>query len=164
MQPVPIIVDGHNLIPKMPGLSLSAVDDEMRLVDVLQEYCRRQRKQIEVYFDNSPPGGVRARNLGLVVAKFVRQGMTADQAIGEKLKRLGKAARNWTVVSSDQAVRAAARAAQARSLSSEVFAGMVLESMENTRKDSGENPDVALPGDEVDEWMRLFRERKDKSD
>jgi predicted RNA-binding protein with PIN domain len=164
MIPVPFIVDGHNLIPKMPGLSLSATDDEMRLVEVLQEYCRIQRKQVEVYFDNAPPGGVRARNFGLVIARFVRQGSTADQAIAEKLKRLGSAARNWTVVSSDLAVRSSARSAQARYLSSEAFASMILQSLDETGKDVGENPEAKVDSDEVDEWLRLFKSGRDNSD
>ena len=71
---MPYIIDGHNLIPKIPGLSLQEMDDEQHLLEMLQEFCRRQRKQVEVFFDNAPPGGVRARNLGLVTARFVRQG------------------------------------------------------------------------------------------
>ena len=102
---MPFLIDGHNLIPKIPGLNLQALDDEEQLIKLLQEYCRRQRKQVEVFFDNAPPGGVRARNFGLVIARFVRQGSTADQAIRERLTRLGRLARNWTVVSSDLAVQ-----------------------------------------------------------
>src|SRR5512137_1181649 len=100
---MPYLVDGHNLIPKIPGLNLQALDDEEQLIQLLQEYCRRERKQVEVFFDNAPPGGVRARTFGLVTARFVRQGSTADQAIRERLVRLGRLARNWTVVSSDLA-------------------------------------------------------------
>ncbi len=111
---MPFLIDGHNLIPKIPGLNLQALDDEEQLIKLLQEYCRRQRKQVEVFFDNAPPGGVRARNFGLVIARFVRQGTTADQAIRERLTRLGRLARNWTVVSSDLTVQSWARAAQAR--------------------------------------------------
>ncbi len=106
---MPYLIDGHNLIPKIPGLSLQAEDDEQQLITLLLEFCRLQRKQVEVYFDNAPPGGVRARNFGNVIARFVRQGSTADQAIRQRLERLGRAARNWTVVSSDLAVQTEAR-------------------------------------------------------
>src|SRR5512144_1363588 len=111
---MPYIIDGHNLIPKVPSLSLQEMDDEQHLVEMLQEFCRRQHKQVEVFFDNAPPGGVRARNLGQVTARFIRQGASADDAIRKRLVNLGRAARNWTVVSSDKTVQAEARAVQAQ--------------------------------------------------
>ena len=86
---MPYIIDGHNLIPKIPGLSLQDLDDEIQLVKMLQEFCRINRKQVEVFFDNAPPGQPVARNYGSVVARFVREGGTADRAIHNKLKRLG---------------------------------------------------------------------------
>src|SRR4030066_2207710 len=119
---MPLIIDGHNLIPKIPGLTLQAIDDETQLVELLGEYCRRSRRQVEVFFDNAPPGVPRARSFGRVTARFVRAGGPADQSIREKLVRLGKAARNWTVVSSDHQIQAAARAARATVLSAEAFA------------------------------------------
>lgn len=153
---MPYIIDGHNLIPKVPGLSLQEVDDEQHLLEMLQEFCRRQRKQVEVFFDNAPPGGVRARNLGSVTARFVRQGATADDAIRKRLANLGRAARNWTVVSSDQAVQVAARAAQAQAMPSEAFARLLVQSLDDARADEGEAAGAALNPDELDEWLRLF--------
>ena len=85
---MPFLIDGHNLIPKIPGLSLQDMDDEQQLITLLLEFCRLQRKQIEVFFDNAPPGGVRARNFGNVIARFVKQGSSADQAIHQRLERL----------------------------------------------------------------------------
>ena len=153
---MPFLVDGHNLIPKIPGLNLQALDDEEQLIKLLQEYCRRERKQVEVYFDNAPPGGVRGRNFGLVIARFVRQGSTADQAIRERLVRLGRLARNWTVVSSDQAVQSAARAAQARAMPSESFARMLVNALDEQKTDQGANEEAGLSQDELDEWLMLF--------
>jgi hypothetical protein len=34
---MPYIVDGHNLIPKVPGLNLQDMEDELQLVELLQE-------------------------------------------------------------------------------------------------------------------------------
>ena len=159
---MPYIIDGHNLIPKIPGLSLDALDDEMQLVEMLQEYCRRQRKQVEVFFDNAPPGGVRARNFGRVTARFVRQGTTADAAIRSRLGRLGRSARNWTVVSSDRGVQSAARAAQARCLASEDFAGMLLDALGETQADPGAGEDAMLAPEELDDWLQLFGADQDE--
>jgi uncharacterized protein len=156
MNAMPYLIDGHNLIPKIPGLTLQDMNDEEQLIILLQEFCRRQRKQVEVFFDNAPPGGVRARNFGMVVARFVRQGMTADEAMRQKLVRLGREARNWTVVSSDQAVQGSARAAQAHFISSEVFAALLAQALDESRADAGERSDAAVSGEELDEWMDLF--------
>jgi predicted RNA-binding protein with PIN domain len=153
---MPYLIDGHNLIPKIPGLNLQALDDEEQLIKLLQEYCRRQRKQVEVFFDKAAPDGVRARNFGLVIARFVRQDSTADQAICERLTRLGRLARNWTVVSSDLAVQSAARAAQARPMPSETFARLVVNALDEQAVDQGENSEAGVNKEELDEWLRLF--------
>src|SRR5512140_502536 len=102
---MPYLIDGHNLIPKL-GLRLDSFDDELELVGRLNEYCRLSRKTgLEVYFDNAAPGSPETRRMGLLTAHFVRKPRIADEAIRLRLKKLGKAARNWTVVSSDRSVQ-----------------------------------------------------------
>jgi predicted RNA-binding protein with PIN domain len=152
---MPYIIDGHNLIPKIPGLKLDDVDDELQLVKMLQDFCRDKRKKVEVFFDQAPAGGSSARTFGCVVARFIRQGRTADQAIQDKLRRLGGDARNWTVVSSDREVRNSARAARAKSMRVEEFArqlaGLGGESSDGLQTDEGK-----LSPQEIDDWMELF--------
>jgi len=160
---MPYIIDGHNLIPKIAGIALDDVDDEIRLIELLQEFCRNRRKEIEVYFDNAPPGGVRAHKYGAVTAHFVRQGKTADEAIGGRLNRLGGAARNYTLVSSDRAVQAAGRSVRAKILASEDFAEILLEERIKTNSDIGEQPEAKLNPDEVEEWLSLFGEGEEDS-
>lgn len=155
---MPYIIDGHNLIPKIQGLSLQAIDDEVQLIEQLQEFCRQTRKNVEVYFDNAPLDGVRARSYGLVTARFIRSGITADDAIRNRLVKLGRAARNWTVVSSDQAVQNSARAAQAKFLSSDTFAGMLEKTIQESLKDMREKKPIELSTEELDDWLRLFGE------
>jgi len=153
---MPYIIDGHNLIPKVPGLSLVDIDDEMRLVEVLQEFCRRQRKQVEVFFDKAALGGARARKYGCVTARFVSRGRTADEAIRDRLIRLGGEARNYSVVSSDRAVQATARAARARVVSSDEFAGTILSKMFDRPEELDGLDDAPLSEDEIDEWLEFF--------
>ena len=153
---MPYMIDGHNLIPKIPGLSLRDMDDEMQLVELLQEFCRREHKQVIVYFDKAPPGGGRARVFGQVTARFVPEGRTADEAIGAHLRRLGNAARNWTVVSSDRQVQVSARAVRAGVMLSSDFARLLGQAQEGGSSDSGEASDVTLSEGEVDEWLQLF--------
>ena len=152
---MPFLIDGHNLIPKL-GLSLRNVDDEMQLVSRLQEFCRAERKAVEVYFDGAPAGQSGTRRLGLVTAHFVRLGSSADAAIRARLKTLGRAARNWTVVTSDRAVQSEARAAGATIISSDAFAGQVNASKRAPTHSSG--PEAGMSDAEVEEWLRLFRE------
>jgi predicted RNA-binding protein with PIN domain len=152
---MPYIIDGHNLIPKIPGLSLRAMDDEIALIERLQAFCRQTGKDVDVYFDNAPLGGMRVRNFGRVTAYFVRSGRTADDAIAARLQRLGRAARNWTVVSSDRQVQAAARGAQARVISSDEFA-LRLTGTSQTASESVKGEDVLLDEDEINEWLNLF--------
>lgn len=150
------LIDGHNLIPKIPGLSLQAVDDENQLILMLQEFCRIQRKPVEVYFDNGPIGQPKSGQFGLVKAHFVRRGTTADQAIHNRLVRLGKEARNWTLVSSDLAVQNSARLAHAHYISSEAFARLLAQVLAAADKKESERTDGQLSGDDLEEWLHLF--------
>jgi hypothetical protein len=138
---MPYIIDGHNLIPKIPGISLDEIDDENQLIELLQEFCRRERKRVEVYFDNAPPGGARARSFGSVTAR---------------LDRLGGSARNYTVVSSDHAVQAAARAKRARVLSSEEFAVYLTSVHFDKGQEQGEGTEANLSPQELEDWLQIF--------
>jgi len=155
---MPFLVDGHNLIPRL-GLRLDAIDDEMELVAVLQEFARLERRQVEIYFDGAPAPHAGTRNLGAVKAHFVPLGQTADNAIRLRLKKLGNAAKNWTVVSSDRQVQADARAARAEVISSDEFVGLIKSANSNTPKSDQERK---LSKNEVDEWLKIFSERKDR--
>ena len=175
---MPTLIDGHNLIPKL-GLSLRSLDDEMQLVARLQEFCRAERKKsLEVYFDGAPAGQVGTRQFGLVRAHFVRLGSTADAAIRARLKTLGRAARNWTVVTSDRQVQADAHSAGAAVVSSEAFAARVnastrapapgrrpAKSPQGAKSPKGERvegsaKEAGMSEEEVEEWLRLFREKE----
>jgi predicted RNA-binding protein with PIN domain len=165
---MPYLIDGHNLIPKIPGMDLGDVDDETQLIEKLQEFCRRRRKQVEVYFDNAPAGQPRARKLGLVTARFARAGQSADALIHAHLQRLGRSARNWTVVSSDHQVQAAARAARAKFVTSEAFArelGVALAAPEGSGEVPGESEmETGISSEELDEWLNLFGGDKGKKE
>jgi predicted RNA-binding protein with PIN domain len=160
---MPYLIDGHNLIPNIPGLSLSALDDEQQLIELLQDYCRVEQKQVEVYFDQAPPGHPARQKYGAVTAHYVRQGSSADSAIRSRLNRLGKTAGNWIVVSSDHQVQNAAHAARARVASSQEFARQVMAALNRAAKNGNRpNRDELAPG-EVDEWLDIFSKRGDSA-
>ncbi len=167
---MPFLIDGHNLIPKL-GLDINSFDDEDELLARLNEYCRLSRKgNIEVYFDNAPPGVPESRKVGLVSAHFVRRPLIADEAIRQRLKKLGRAARNWSVVSSDRRVQAEARTAGAAVISSDEFSATVIDTLRGGQpsantpsRRSGSALNGAKPGGmserELSEWLALFNER-----
>lgn len=161
---MPFLIDGHNLIPKL-GLDINALDDEDELLARLNEYCRLSRKgNIEVYFDNAPPGIPESRKAGLVTAHFVRRPLIADEAIRQRLKKLGRAARNWSVVSSDRQVQAEARAAGAEVISSDEFAATVIDTLRAGPPPQANPQARAKPGGmserELNEWLTLFNARE----
>jgi predicted RNA-binding protein with PIN domain len=153
---MPYLVDGHNLIPKM-GLHLDSIDDELELIAILQEFCRLERKQVEVYFDGAPTPQTGTRKYGIVTVHFVSTKTTADNAIRNRLKKMGKSARNWTVVTSDHRVQLEARAVQAEFISSDSFAGMLKQARNSAPKSADERK---LSHQEVEDWLKLFNERK----
>ena len=156
---MPYLIDGHNLIPKL-GLRLDSMDDEMELVTILQEYSRLERKkQVEVYFDGAPASHAGTRRLGTVTAHFVLLGTTADDAIRKRLKKMGKSAKNWIVVSSDRQVQAESRAAQAEVISSDTFAMLLRQARNSAPKPVD---DRKLSKQEVDDWLKLFEGRNHK--
>ena len=153
-----IIIDGHNLIAQLPGISLSDPEDEEKLIKLLQEYCRIRRKTVEVYFDRAPAGYAGKEKHGLVQAIFVPTGSTADEAIMARLKKLGKRAKNMRVVSSDRQVQQAVRAVHATVISSDEFVAewqLIL----------AKEPDLDLRNKpltqaEVEAWEDLFQNKR----
>lgn len=155
---MPYLIDGHNLIPKL-GLRLDSMDDEMELIAILQEYCRIERKQVEVYFDGAPTQQAGIRKHGSVTAHFVPLKSTADNAIRNRLKTMGKSARNWSVVSSDHRVQLEAREARAEIISSDVFASTLKQARNSAPKPTDNRK---LSSQEVDDWLKLFEQRRHK--
>jgi predicted RNA-binding protein with PIN domain len=158
------IIDGHNLISKIEGLSLSMPDDEKRLIELLNLFGQQNRGRVEVYFDGAPFGQAGVRNYGRVRAHFVRKRLTADDAIRMRLSDIGQAAMNWVVVSSDHSVQSAAHEVHAKVMSAEEFVSHMQASLLLARPRKPENiteqpTSGALSEAEVKEWLAIFTER-----
>lgn len=158
---MPYLIDGHNLIPKVPGLRLDDPDDEEQLIGWLQSFARVRRQKVEVYFDQAAPGHTGARQYGRVTAHFVSTAQTADDAIRLRLKRLGKSARNWTVVSSDHRVQAEARSAQSKVVAAGAFADLLVDTL-RAPGDETDSESAGLSQAEVQAWLEVFRRGKDE--
>lgn len=155
---MPIIIDGHNLIPKMNDIDLSDLDDEMALIDILQNYARIHRKKIEVYFDQRAPGREGHRQYGLVNAFFTSTNITADQAIVNRLKNVNDSASNWTVVSSDRWIQKNASQIGAKVISSNKFSKLL--SKDNNEEKFNRKETDRLSTDQIEDWLDIFSSRE----
>ena len=155
-----LVIDGHNLVPKIPGLHLTDLDDEPRLIHLVQEYCRLRRNNAELFFDGALPGTASGSSGGLVHVHSVRKGLTADQAIVDFLTTKGKSAKNFTVVTSDRRILAEVRSLGCAVVSSDQFAADLVNTLSKLteEKKAQEKP---LSADEVDDWLALFKNKRE---
>jgi predicted RNA-binding protein with PIN domain len=155
------LIDGHNLIPKMPDLSLDQLDDEQELIDRLTSFSVSRDCQVEIYFDRGQVNSLHDYQRGRVHIHFVRPPMIADDAILARLIGIGKAAKNYTVVTNDQTVQNRARRLGAAILSSARFAGQIQES-KKLKKSDQENVQTQTSQNEIDEWLEVFSKGRSK--
>ncbi len=162
------IIDGHNLIPCLPGGSLREIDDEEMLIGLLQAFARETRKTVDVFFDGAPPGKAGERRYGTLRAHFVSAETTADEAIRRYLKGQGGRARNVVVISNDRQVQVNARALGASVVSSDDFARQVMASQAKASVGKVKSLAASRAGvplkegakamspKELDHWLDLF--------
>lgn len=155
---MPVLIDGHNLIGRLPDLRLDDPDDEAKLVLRLKGYAARTRKRVTVVFDQGLPGGPSlALSGGGVKVVFAPAGGSADDLLMTRIRRASQP-RELIVVSSDRRVMAAAEARGARVVRAEEFAAQ----LEVPVLHEGDS-DVHLSKDEVAQWIKEFKQpRKEK--
>ncbi len=152
---MPVLIDGHNLIGRLPDISLADPDDEARLVSRLQGYAGRAGKHVTVVFDRGLPGGrSQALSGGRVEVVFAPTGCNADRVLIERIRR-ARNPQGLMVVTSDREVIAAARRRGARVIHAEAF---VSELEKPPRSPGRAKEDVHLSSDEVEAWLELFEE------
>jgi hypothetical protein len=156
---MPILIDGHNLIGRLPALSLGDPDDEAKLVGLLRSYQVRTRKSITVVFD---PGDAyhpaQARQVGGIEVVFAPHDSSADAIIARRV-RSSRNPRGWLVVTSDRKLAATVSRHGARVQTVGAFAAE-LERPTQVGPDWRETPPAA---DEVEAWMALFEDRKQQT-
>ncbi len=159
------LIDGHNLIGKMPDIELSDPNDEVKLVLRVQEWLNgRSSQQATIIFDGRRMmGGVSnplsSRQLTVI---FSPDGIIADDLIIRRIKQVRNPAA-YTVVSSDRMVFNAADAIRMKAITSEQFiarAGFVFEKpKKKRRREQSPAPDTDDPiitDAEVAEWLDVF--------
>ncbi len=157
---MPYLIDGHNLIGQLPGITLQDPDDELRLVERLRGVMGRKRARCTVVFDAGLPGGPsRELSTPSVQVVFAHSGTTADRIILERIRNARDATR-WIVVTNDQAIASQARRRGMRVMWSGVFAR---EMSAPAPIPDDENPNPHVTPDELDEWLALFGGEPDDS-
>ena len=160
---MPLLIDGHNLIGRLPDLRLDDPDDEAKLVARLRTYCARTGKRVTVVFDRGLPGG-RSRELssGRVEVVFASSGHTADGILRERVRR-SRDPRGLTVVTSDRQVITAVEARGARVTRSEKFAPCLgVKAKAEAEVEVEVKRDVRISAEEVEEWLHIFGEGDEK--
>ncbi len=152
---MPYLIDGHNLIASLPDIDLADPDDEAKLVTKLRGFVAKTRRKCTVIFDSGIPGGFSSMSNKSVSVIFASaQHSNADRVLKLHIMRV-KDPGNWTVISSDEAVLDQARTYKMRWMTSAEFAEKLAG--DQTEDDTaGEEIDVRLSPEEVDEWLDIF--------
>lgn len=155
---MPYLIDGHNLIGQMPDIALDDPNDEAMLVQKLIAFNARTNKKCVVVFDYGVPGGLSRMSTRQVQVVFAPAKSSADFVM---IERIGRAAdkTQWTVVSSDRDVLAAARRNRMAVLNSADFAALLERpqpAAAPAEPDPGEAADVRMSPDDVDDWLAFF--------
>ena len=150
------LIDGHNLIGKLPDLRLDDPEDEMKLTARLRLFAQRAHALVTVVFDPGPAYMAGRRPTGGEVRViYARLGDTADRVIVGMARRPASR-RGLTVVTSDRAVTAAVRAEGLPVITSEAFVGM-MQPPAVEQDEEAERAHVRISSAEVDAWMEEFR-------
>jgi predicted RNA-binding protein with PIN domain len=153
---MPVLIDGHNLIGRIPSLSLSDADDEAQLVMMLRRYATKRRgRRLIVIFDGGVYGHPDNLNGYGIEAHFAKSPRDADSELIRRIRAI-KRRDEWLVVSSDNAVAGAARAHGIPVVGSDAFARQLAKLYEPLASIRDKRNDKPLSKAEVEEWMRFF--------
>jgi uncharacterized protein len=153
------LIDGHNLIGKLPDIDLDDPNDEALLVQKLTAFAARTSKRCLVVFDRGLPGGKSRMSTRYITVVFAPHDSNADQVMMNRISGIQNP-KDWTVVSSDNAVLSAAKRRKMQTLKSAEFARLIERPEPPDKPGLDESPDVRLSPKEVDEWLALFNEKK----
>ncbi|MCO5186279.1 MAG: NYN domain-containing protein [Anaerolineae bacterium] len=165
------LIDGHNLIGKLPDIKLSDPDDEAKLVLKLINWAAvGDNRRVIVVFDRGMPGIQWARfRSDHIKTVFVADGDSADNWLIQFMKREIRDPRQFTLVTSDNAIVKIARQLRIKQISSDQFGNemsdelaRLLQGDQSVADDPAplkplprENP-RQLSDEEVAAWLDLF--------
>jgi predicted RNA-binding protein with PIN domain len=159
------LIDGHNLIGRLPDIGLEDPEDEVELILRLRSWAARSRgRRVTVIFDRGMPGG---KDRGLSTSKvqvvFASSGQSADSLLIKRIRSIQNP-REATVVTSDNQILRVAGKRRMPILKTEEFARKLSTSASLAK---GENWDEGgeakeavnnyqLTDSELEMWLNLF--------
>ncbi len=152
---MPLLIDGHNLIGQMTGLSLEDEHDEVELILRLRSYHAHAGRRITVIFDHGLPGGASKLSTGGVSVVFASCSTDADRLIVQRIRK-NRHPRALTVVTSDHKVARAALDGGANVIASDVFARQLETTATSPPNGDAKQDDPNISQAEVVEWLHLF--------
>lgn len=155
-----ILVDGHNLIPKIPSLSLSDPQDEQKLIEILSEYTRLSRHKIILFLDKRAIGQSFVKTAGTIKVFHADERTTADEMIIQFLQKHPPESQTVLVISSDRHVQIQAKSLGAKTQRSEEFARTLVALLQNPprHKNNKAKPKLEAPlsSAEISVWIDVF--------
>jgi uncharacterized protein len=155
------LIDGHNLIGKLPDIELTDPNDEAKLVQKLAGFAARTKTQMVVVFDHGLPAGQSRMSTRSVQVVFASHRSNADRVMIERIQKEPNP-NNWIVVSSDNDVLDAAKRKRMQAIKSADFAKLLERPIPPPKPGPDEAVDVHLSRQEVDEWLTLFNNKRSK--
>lgn len=150
------LIDGHNLIARLPDLDLADPDDEAKLVYKLRSFAARTGKQATVVFDGGLPGGVSARlSNNKVTAIFASDRQSTADKILLGLIRKARSPRAYTLVTSDSELLSAAQTCGMPTLTAALFAEELTKA-HLPSADEEKEPNPRLTAAEIEAWLAIF--------
>lgn len=151
------LIDGNNLIGRLPEIDPEAPDARMQLLRWLAAFRNRpgqKARRLTVVFDGAPepnfPDGSVFQGVHII---YSLPNSTADARIKQKVEQ-HKDRRGLTVVTSDRELYNYVRACGAQAITCEQFVERLWTAVASS--DSDEKEEVHLDAQEIDQWMRYF--------
>jgi predicted RNA-binding protein with PIN domain len=161
---MPVLIDGNNLLYAAREIAGLGKTDRHELCRIVGRWAARVGEEVGVVFDGpTPPPVVVQRMRACGVGVTFSGGRTADDVIVEMIEAAPSAA-GYTVVSSDHAIKHAARYDRAAPVSSQAFIRKIVHDDDDApsglprpRPRASEKPEDPSP-EETDEWLKEFGE------
>lgn len=152
-----LIIDGYNLLWSIHKEANYSELDDLQLCRLIGQYLKLVKKQGQIVFDGiGPPDKAPFGQIANLEVIFSGQTKDADTVIEAKIA-VDSAPRRLTIVSSDQRIRKAARAAKAVSVKSEKFYSRMLQllSRREPRAEPSEKQ-LGLDPAQTKQWLKYF--------
>jgi predicted RNA-binding protein with PIN domain len=144
------IIDGNNLIGKLPSLMILQKKDKQRnrekLAFMIDNYFNQKKAKVFLHFDGHPKESIRINNASIVYSK----NLTADEMIKNQVGK-SKNPRNIIVITSDNNLTEYARVCSSAVIKCEEFAKDILHP-----KDSDEEKKRIEEMNNIEEFKKLF--------